>query len=245
MSSRALRKLHGNQDLDIIKNGQNTDEEEEEEHESLVTCKKKNRKPINPFLLLGEEEDEHHSEENNEEDAVAPDQTSKPEVQEGATNKKKKKKKRKKKKSAEKEVDNEDDEIEASIKEVNRILENSGHGAESLIMRVDTVNDSQKALLMVEHKNLNPDNELKRIFGSRVVQAESSRRRQRNMPMRRRTSWLATPKDTWPHIGKTGLTMSLKETQGNVNYFVFEHNHQYQQVQFKFYDAVESLNPQI
>lgn len=113
-----------------------------------------------------------------------------------------------------------DDEIEASIKEVNRILENSGHGAESLIMRVDTVNDSQKALLMVEHKqefclgfftlkwndrvvmqkylndtcftylwsiillsfsfcldtfrNLNPENELKRIFGSRVVQAESS-----------------------------------------------------------------------
>lgn len=45
-----------------------------------------------------------------------------------------------------------DDEIEASIKEVNRILESSGHGAESLIMRVDTVNDSQKALLMVEHK---------------------------------------------------------------------------------------------
>lgn len=52
MSSRALRKLHGNQDLDIIKNGQNTDEEEEEEHENLVTCKKKNRKPINPFLLV-------------------------------------------------------------------------------------------------------------------------------------------------------------------------------------------------
>lgn len=52
MSSRALRKLHGNQDLDIIKNGQNTDEEEEEEHESLLTCKKKNRKPINPFLLV-------------------------------------------------------------------------------------------------------------------------------------------------------------------------------------------------
>lgn len=41
-----------------------------------------------------------------------------------------------------------------------------------------------------------------------------------------------------------GLTMSLKETRGNLNFFVFEHNHQYQQVQFKFYDAVESLNPQ-
>lgn len=52
MSSRALRKLHGNQDLGIIKNGQNTDDEEEEECESLVTSKRKNRKPINPFLLV-------------------------------------------------------------------------------------------------------------------------------------------------------------------------------------------------
>lgn len=41
-----------------------------------------------------------------------------------------------------------------------------------------------------------------------------------------------------------GLTMSLTETRGNVVYFIYEHNHQYQQVQFKFYDAVESLNPQ-
>ena len=38
--------------------------------------------------------------------------------------------------------------------------------------------------------------------------------------------------------------MSLKETQGNIHFFVYEHNQQYQQVQFTFYDAVESLNPQ-
>lgn len=44
-----------------------------------------------------------------------------------------------------------EDEIDASIKEVNRILENSGHGAE-FITRVDTVNESTKALLTVEHK---------------------------------------------------------------------------------------------
>ncbi|XP_061196986.1 ribosome quality control complex subunit TCF25-like [Saccostrea echinata] len=239
MSSRALRKLHGNQDLDVLENGKSTDDEEEDVDSEKRRSTKKNRKPQNPFLLLGEEEEEDDNEENVEENTPQ-EQVFKSET---GVNRKKKKKKKKKKKSAEKDIDNEDDEIEASIKEVNRILENSGLGAES-ITKADNVNDSNKALLTVEHKNLNPDNELKRIFGSRVIQAETSRRRQRNMPMRRRASWLATPKDTWPHIGKTGLTMSLKETQGNVNYFVYEHNHQYQQVQFQFYDAVESLNPQ-
>lgn len=45
-----------------------------------------------------------------------------------------------------------EDEIEASIKEVNRILENSSLGAESMIMRPDSAYEMQKALLAVEHK---------------------------------------------------------------------------------------------
>ena len=44
-----------------------------------------------------------------------------------------------------------EDEIEASIKEVNRILENSSLGAESMIMRPDSAYEMQKALLAVEH----------------------------------------------------------------------------------------------
>ena len=38
--------------------------------------------------------------------------------------------------------------------------------------------------------------------------------------------------------------MSLKETKNGYQYFTYEHSNQYQQVQFQFYDAVESLDPQ-
>lgn len=37
--------------------------------------------------------------------------------------------------------------------------------------------------------------------------------------------------------------MLLLETKGTLHYFKFEHSPQYQQVQFQFLDAVESLNP--
>jgi hypothetical protein len=38
--------------------------------------------------------------------------------------------------------------------------------------------------------------------------------------------------------------MQLKDTKDGCQYFLFEHSQQYQKVQFEFYDAVESLNPQ-
>ena len=38
--------------------------------------------------------------------------------------------------------------------------------------------------------------------------------------------------------------MTLKETINGVQYFIIEHSKDYQNVQFQFYEAVESLNPQ-
>ena len=35
----------------------------------------------------------------------------------------------------------------------------------------------------------------------------------------------------------------LETTRGGVQYFAYEHSQPYQQVQFQFYDAVESLHP--
>jgi hypothetical protein len=49
MSSRALRKLHGNRDLNVL-NGENNDEEEEDLETERIS--KKNQKPQNPFLLV-------------------------------------------------------------------------------------------------------------------------------------------------------------------------------------------------
>lgn len=37
--------------------------------------------------------------------------------------------------------------------------------------------------------------------------------------------------------------MSLLETKDGLHFFAFEHSRDYQQVQFKFFDAVESMDP--
>uniref|UniRef100_A0A8C0HBT6 Transcription factor 25 n=1 Tax=Chelonoidis abingdonii TaxID=106734 RepID=A0A8C0HBT6_CHEAB len=70
----------------------------------------------------------------------------------------------------------------------------------------------------------------------------SHRLRQRQRPYIRST-WLTTPKNTWPRYSKTGIAMRLLETRRGVQHFTFEHHREYQQVQFRFLDAVESLDP--
>ena len=54
MSSRALKKLHGNQDLNIINDDHNSDEDEENELEThhKTSNKKKKKKLCNPFLAV-------------------------------------------------------------------------------------------------------------------------------------------------------------------------------------------------
>lgn len=37
--------------------------------------------------------------------------------------------------------------------------------------------------------------------------------------------------------------MTLLQSKDGIHYFTFEHNRDYQQVQFKFLDAVESMDP--
>lgn len=60
-------------------------------------------------------------------------------------------------------------------------------------------------------------------------------------------TWLVCPRDNWPPIGKSGLSMSLDQTMNateNVQYFVFDHSSFYKQTQMRFLQAVESLNPE-
>uniref|UniRef100_A0A8C4XEN1 Transcription factor 25 (basic helix-loop-helix) n=1 Tax=Erpetoichthys calabaricus TaxID=27687 RepID=A0A8C4XEN1_ERPCA len=91
------------------------------------------------------------------------------------------------------------------------------------------------------NRNLNPDTELKRYFGARAVLGDQrSRQRQRQYY---RSTWITTFKNTWPRYSKPGISMRLLETKDGVHYFTFEHNREYQQAQFKFLDAVESMDP--
>ncbi|KAM9228024.1 ribosome quality control complex subunit TCF25 [Leptosomus discolor] len=98
-----------------------------------------------------------------------------------------------------------------------------------------------RPLLYVEHRNLNPENELKRYFGARAVLGDQRpRQRQRQYV---RSTWLTAPKNTWPRYSKTGIAMQLLDTGRGVQHFAFEHHREYQQVQFKFLHAVESMDP--
>uniref|UniRef100_A0A8C9WRR9 Transcription factor 25 (basic helix-loop-helix) n=1 Tax=Scleropages formosus TaxID=113540 RepID=A0A8C9WRR9_SCLFO len=98
-----------------------------------------------------------------------------------------------------------------------------------------------RPVLYVEHRNLNPETELKRYFGARAVLGDQrARTRQRQF---HRSTWMTAPKDTWPRFSRPGISMSLQESREGLQYFTFVHNRDYQQVQFKFLDAVESMDP--
>uniref|UniRef100_A0A8C8VK08 Transcription factor 25 n=1 Tax=Pelusios castaneus TaxID=367368 RepID=A0A8C8VK08_9SAUR len=170
------------------------------------------------------------------EDAQQQDQTV-PGLQPTSTNKpRKKKKKRKNKRTAAGETledDNLDDidSILGQMEDTNGVSYETSSG-----VIADT-----RPLLYVEHRNLNPETELKRYFGARAVLGDQRpRQRQRQYA---HSTWLTAPKNTWPRYSRTGIAMKLLETRRGVQHFTFEHHREYQQVQFKFLDAVESLDP--
>lgn len=163
---------------------------------------------------------------------------------------KRRKKKKKKKKQLnsqhsheDRQHHNQEDEVAASVREVNRMLgepENLPHVA-AVTTTVCGPSRAEKNLLSVDQRNLNPENEMRRIFGSRVVQSEQAKRRGRGRVYGRTT--VLVPGRNWHHIGKPGISMELLETRGDIHTFTFEHSKSYQAIQFQFLDAVETFNP--
>ncbi|XP_040265495.1 transcription factor 25 [Bufo bufo] len=267
MSRRALRRLRGEQKGQEEPGGPEEIVEEEEplQPETRNRKNKGNRKLLenrglsNPFQLITEPDEDPQSDPDTGQTAASrltDEEESggqeKPEnepseataAQTASSNKtKKKKKKRKSKKPAA--VDGQPDGAVEGGDELGDI--------DSILERIENTNGvvpqfqnnggnaSARPLLYVEHRNLNPETELKKIFGSRAVMGDQRpRQRQR---LHHRSTWLTSPKNTWPRFSKTGISMSLLETKRGVQYFTFEHHRDYQQVQFKFLDAVESMDP--
>ncbi|XP_043937663.1 transcription factor 25 [Protopterus annectens] len=150
-------------------------------------------------------------------------------------NKHRKKKKRKKnKKNPAGDVQE-----EAESENIDRLLEKITNG---LVCQTEcTFNSDSRPLLYVEHRNLNPETELKRYFGARAVLGEQRPRQRQRQSLR--SIWLTAVRENWPRYSKTGLSMRLLETKSGIQYFTFEHNRDYQQVQFKFLEAVDSMDP--
>lgn len=163
----------------------------------------------------------------------------------------KKKKKKKKKFRSQKSIEGQIDDIDATVEEVNKLLGDLGQNNETS-ERKATANDNfkahKKSLLIVEPRHLNPENEMKRMFGSKVIQASLAeqaslqRRKGRHRHSISRNWILVNPKN-WQNIGKCGLSMEYVEKKDDIMYFNIVHNKTYQSVQFTFLDAVESYNP--
>ncbi|XP_041454564.1 transcription factor 25-like [Lytechinus variegatus] len=266
MSSRAMRKLCYEPDIVLKDEVVNDEEEEIEDGEVQVAADdvvrpkkpkgKKKKKVINPFELLNDIED---AQSDGEEDAELPeDQNEKTDkTTEGLQNgldvqtatevkskKKKKKKKKKQKGGTSSGQADDEDEIDASIREVNEILKTSpplSTNVSSSSLDQGSRLTNSKPLLAIEHKHLNPENELRRIFGASVIRNEQ-RQRGRNRQYQKAT-WLVTAKQSWPKMTKTGLSMIHITTEGRYHIFEYEHSKDYQNIQFDFLDAVETMNP--
>ncbi|KAG8144244.1 putative Transcription factor 25 protein [Naja naja] len=151
--------------------------------------------------------------------------------------KKKKKRKNKKNSSGEALFLGDDDQVE-NIESILLSIESSSGPPCQSQSRLVTDN---RPLLYIEHRSLNPETELKRYFGARAVLGDQRQRQRQRQYVR--STWLTAPKDTWPRHSKTGISMVLLETRRGEQHFAFEHNREYQLVQFKFLDAVESMDP--
>uniref|UniRef100_A0A3Q2PZE6 Transcription factor 25 (basic helix-loop-helix) n=1 Tax=Fundulus heteroclitus TaxID=8078 RepID=A0A3Q2PZE6_FUNHE len=173
---------------------------------------------------------------NGNKDVENQDQKHKEESTESGDRVKKKKKKKKAK------MTSEDGQVNgAATENIDLLLENLEKSNGGGLQSEDSGGSIRRSVLHVEHRNLNPETELKRYFGARAVLGDQ-RPRQRNRHFHRST-WMTSPKDSWPRFSRPGISMALLESKNGVHYFTFEHNRDYQQVQFKFLDAVESMDP--
>ncbi|KAL7100470.1 hypothetical protein ACP275_09G147100 [Erythranthe tilingii] len=179
---------------------------------------------------------------------------------------KSKKKKKKKKKIKEDLFPN----IEDDVKPSDLMLENltlgassSGHQrmaqypAKQKLVNIDTdevmlKKHCESSILQVEPKLLSAENELKRIFGSKVVKSyeksqssghsrliRGGRRGSHNL----KKTILVSPSQHWPRWDGS-LAMELLETRNGVNYFKYVHSSSYAQAQraFEGAKAMHDLN---
>lgn len=234
MSRRMIRKVQGDtNDLKLLGNSESDDAD--------FSPSKSRKKPFtNPYELLSREETPSDNEAKEDDDENENDAEEKDEAH-AATDSLKRKRKKKRKKQKEIQEDEEED-IDATVEEINKMMGEPSPTSASNSKSASIDETSGKELLSIDYRNLNAENELKRIFGSKVIQAEMGKRKSKGR-VHVRPSRLVTPKPTWPQVGKSGVKMNHVESRNGIHFFCFEHSLRYQQIQFQYLDAVESANP--
>ncbi|XP_024993589.1 transcription factor 25 isoform X1 [Cynara cardunculus var. scolymus] len=260
MSARALRKVLKEQES--AKN-QNSILSADDESESPSDSPRPSS--INPFALLNEQEQENDSSDADTSSIVKGEDNIPSSKKDTATkvtpSSQKSKKKKKKKKSKELSSSTGDmNSLDVILEDLSFGVNSSGGQGQSSKKKSENVNGGGDRpgrgctthILQVDPRFLSAENELRRIFGSKVVssfersnQPGSSRQ---NRPVRRgshthRKTILVSPLDHWPRWDGS-LSMELLEHGDGCNYFRYVHSSTYilAQRQFEAAKATHDLN---
>ncbi|KAG9447066.1 hypothetical protein H6P81_013194 [Aristolochia fimbriata] len=165
----------------------------------------------------------------------------------------KQKKKKKKSKETLTSVKGKGGEAEKSLDEILKNLsiqsnDQKSTGKDKLVTNTMIQADHRQSLLAVEPKYLSAENELRRIFGSKVVSSfensSNSRSRRTNVGRRgglnHRKTNLVSPSGYWPRWDGS-LSMEFLETKDGQNYFRYAHSASYMQAQRAF-DAAKAIH---
>lgn len=174
MSSRQLRKLQQQRELELAQAKLQAEEEEEEESEEEPVHQPASKASLFAnFAALEENEDDSDEGKNSEKDDEKAQDLSEPEPIQIVTPKKAKKSKKKKKaknkvKGEPAKVDNGEDEIEAALKELS--LKKPSANAASNQVQVDPEYERICALLGINAQHLKVANEMRSLFGRAAVE---------------------------------------------------------------------------
>ncbi|GAB5588492.1 hypothetical protein Unana1_03392 [Umbelopsis nana] len=254
MSSRALRKLQKDQGLAHLAESLSTysddrDQQDESDEEPEHVTSSKPAK--NLFDLLDEGNESDHIEEEQKDDAEEVP------VQLVATSPSKKKNKKKKGKRAQKgqvtdtskstspsSGSKKADVGDMTLEELDQLLRKESRGKTGKIADAPAANESVSAalrqVLSVESKYLDADAEMKRMFGSKVVNKEMRERSHGRVLKKTR---LASPKVDWSPYSQQGLSMKVLDSQDGITEFCYVQSESYQDAQLEFLECVESHDP--
>ncbi|KAF3555984.1 hypothetical protein F2Q69_00010306 [Brassica cretica] len=250
MSGRLLKKVLKEHEESKPQNHHDEEEEEDEDEEQLGGSR--NRSSINPFDLLNDGDEDPES----EKEAEIYDEEEKKKDEEADTvqppsskNKSKNKKKKKTKESRSNVV------VKPEIT-LDETLEALSLGANSKQEEEvqETKPASSRPVLEIDPKYLNLENELRRMYGSKVVRSlESSsqsggggggssrqgRGGRRGVHHITKTV-LITPMENWARWDRS-FSMEFLETKDGYNYFRYTHSSSYEQAQRAF-QAAQNLH---
>ncbi|KAG4937970.1 hypothetical protein JHK84_044214 [Glycine max] len=255
MSARLMKKVL-NEQHHLPQHVSGEEEEEEEENDSEPIT----RSSINPFDLLNDNDSEPEDQgdelmSTNERLASYDDEEEssslKPTAEVSTSNPKSKKKKKKKNKdSAVVNKTGEDKELDLILENLSLNVNSSAEQPVSTKDKNKSVKQQAASILQVDPKCLNAENELRRIFGSKVVKSfvssnqVGSSRQMRGVRGRvhynLKKSVLVTPSDSWLRCDDS-LSMQFLEIKNGYNYFRYVHSPSYSQSQRAF-EAAKAIN---